>query len=131
MDAVMPACDFEYTATDEGAVSNERTYAAVMHAGVYAYALSFPLAFLIPMIMWLVKRNDSPFLDDHGKEALNFHISLVIYILISIPLLFFGVGFILLMLVIPLWWLITPIFAIVAATRGEFYRYPMCLRLIS
>ncbi len=122
--------DHEYTRyKDADATSDERTLALIMHLGTYAYVF-FPLAFLIPMILWFIKREQSPFLDDHGKEALNFHISLVLYILLSIPLILaFGLGLVLLILVIP-YSLIFPGIAAYAASKGEYYRYPATLRLI-
>jgi len=111
--------------------SSERTLAVLMHLSMYGYAV-FPLAFLIPLVIWLVNRDQSSFLDDHGREALNFHISLVVYILISFPLILaFGLGILLLVLVIPAACLVLPILASVSASRSELYRYPMCLRLIS
>ena len=115
---------------DADATSDERTIAVIMHLGTYAYVF-FPLAFLIPMILWLVKREQSPFLDDHGKEALNFHISLVLYILLSVPLILaFGLGLVLLILVIPICSMVFPGLAAYAASKGEYYRYPATLRLI-
>ena len=110
--------------------SSERTLAVLMHLSVYGYTV-FPVAFVIPLVIWLMKRDESGFLDDHGREALNFHISLVLYILISIPLILaFGLGILLLVLVLPAACLVLPILASVSASRSEFYRYPMCLRLI-
>jgi uncharacterized Tic20 family protein len=117
--------------TDTGATSDERTLAVIAHLATYAYTF-FPLAFLIPMVLWLVKRDQSPFLGDHAKEALNFHISIVLFILLSIPLIFaFGLGLVMLILVIPVCSLIFPGIAAYAASKGEYYRYPATFRLIS
>ena len=80
--------------------------------------------------MWLIKRKDSPFLDDHGKEAVNFQISLVIYFFISAILMVVLVG-IALMAAVYVLGIVGMIMASVAANRGEYYRYPMCLRLIA
>lgn len=116
--------------TDADATSDQRTIAIVMHLSTYAYVV-FPLAFAIPLVLWLVKREESPFLDDHGREALNFHISLVLYILLSIPLvLAFGLGLVLLIFVIPVCSLIFPALAAYAASKSEYYRYPATIRLI-
>lgn len=117
-----------YVDLDAGA--GERNLAACMHLASYAYVF-LPVAFLIPMVIWLARKDDSPLLDDHGCEALNFHISLMLYILLSIPLVIaFGLGLILLLVVIPLVWLILPAIAAAAASKGEYYRYPMVIRFL-
>jgi hypothetical protein len=82
------------------------------------------------MIVWLMKRGDSPEIDAYGKESLNFQISMLIYdavaailcaVLIGIPIL------------IGLWVLNTVlvIIASVKAGQGEFYRYPFTIRFIN
>ena len=115
---------------DDQAGQGERTTAVLMHLAMYGY-LVFPLAFVVPLVLWLVKRGESPFLDDHGREALNFHISLVVYILLSIPLILaLGFGLLLLCVAIPLWSLILPGVAAYAASKGEYYRYPATIRFL-
>ena len=115
---------------DDQAASGERSTAVVMHLSMYGYFF-FPFAFLVPLAIWLLKRDESPFLDDHGKEALNLHISLVLYILLSIPLILaLGLGLVLLLLVIPVCSLVFPALAAHAASKGEYYRYPATIRLI-
>ena len=60
-------------APSSGVTTNEqRTYALFMHLG------SLFAGFLVPLIMWLIKREESPFIDDHGKQLMNWNISLVI-----------------------------------------------------
>jgi hypothetical protein len=93
-------------------------------------ALPFPLALVL--VLWLVKRDQSKFIDDHGKEALNFQITHVIY---SIAI--FLLGFPTLTLA---WWigwpflfiltLVAGIMASRAANEGRYYRYPMCFRFV-
>ncbi len=83
-----------------------------------------------PLIVWLMKRGDSPEIDAYGKESLNFQLSMLIYdaiagilciVLIGIPIL------------IALWVLNTVlvIIASVKASEGKFYRYPFTIRLIN
>ena len=83
-----------------------------------------------PLIVWLMKRGDSPEIDAYGKESLNFQLSMLIYdaiagilciVLIGIPIL------------IALWILNTVlvIIASVKASEGKFYRYPFTIRLIN
>jgi hypothetical protein len=81
------------------------------------------------LAMWLTKREKSHFIDDHGKEALNFQITLIIYALVCFLLTFVCIG---LLLFIPLvvFAVLTAIIAAVKASKGSFYRYPMCIRFI-
>ena len=94
--------------------------------------MHFPGHLLPPLIVWLLKRNDSPEIDAHGKEAVNFQISLVLYALVVIPvagLITCGLG---MLLYVPLYALgiVGMVMAALAANRGEFYRYPACIRFL-
>lgn len=92
--------------------------------------------FLGPLILWLVKKDSSPFVDHHGKEAVNFQLSIFIITfctsLVVVVLMFAWVGFLLLpfLLLIPLLALVFKIIACTSANRGEWHRYPMCIRFI-
>ena len=113
---------------------DERTYALLIHLSLLAY-LVFPLLVVIPLVMWLVRREQSAFIDDHGKEAVNFHLSLVLYTAtaIGITIVTCGIGFFLIPIVAIgsyVLGVIGMVMAAMAANRGEFYRYPMCMRLI-
>jgi len=114
-----------------GVTDDERTWATFMHLSILAHIVLSGFAIALPIIMWQVKKKDSPFLDDHGKEAVNFQLSLIIYSLLAVPLGFLTCG--VLFVVAGLVWvlgLVGMIFASLAANRGEFYRYPMTIRLI-
>ena len=83
-----------------------------------------------PLIVWLIKRETMPLVDDQGKEALNFNISNFIYILGSLVLVpVFGLGF-LLMFLIGIFHLVFTIVAGVKAYEGVAYRYPLTIRFI-
>jgi hypothetical protein len=88
------------------------------------------VSFLGPLIIWLIQREKMPYVDDQGKEALNFQISIVIYAAISGVLIFCGIGFVL-AIAVAIFDLIMIIIASIAANNGERYRYPLCIRLIS
>lgn len=82
------------------------------------------------LIWWLVKKdNATPFVLAHAKEALNFGISIQIYVLICMPLLLVIVG-ILLLPIICIFAIVMAIIACIAANKGEAYRYPLTIRLI-
>ncbi len=113
---------------DPDATQSERTYATFLHLSLLLFHLVLPV---VPaLVMWLIKKDQSPYLDDHGKEAVNFQISVLIYGVCAFVLLAIGIGVILIPLVYILG-IVGMILAAVAANRGEYYRYPMCLRLIA
>jgi uncharacterized Tic20 family protein len=82
-----------------------------------------------PLIVWLAKRNDSPEINEHGKESLNFQISMLIYNVIAAVLCLVLIGFI----ILPILHILNLVLVIVAsiqASEGKFYRYPITIRLI-
>ena len=112
------------------AIANQRTWAAFIHAsallGVFFH---FPGHLLGPLILWLVKRDDAPELDAHGKEAVNFQISMLIYNAIAAVFCLVLVGFFFLAVL----WVLNAVLVIIAAIKasdGEFYRYPMTIRFL-
>ncbi|CAG0962470.1 hypothetical protein PHYC_00802 [Phycisphaerales bacterium] len=113
---------------DPHATEWERTYAMFVHLSLIAAHVVLPV--VAPLILWLIKREKSPYVDDHGKEAMNFQISLVIYFLASALLIpACGVGGILIAAVYVLG-LVGMILASIAAYQGRYYRYPATIRLI-
>ncbi|MFD3687972.1 DUF4870 domain-containing protein [Nocardiopsis sp. NPDC058631] len=107
----------ESSATTGRPNSEERTTALLVHlSGIL-------LGFLGPLVMYLVKKDESPFLRHQSAQALNFQLLLMIGYVISVPLSFIFIGG-LLMLVL---WVMAIVFGILAGTaanRGEWYRYP-------
>ena len=82
-----------------------------------------------PLIVWLWKGSESPFVDEQGKEALNFQISMTIYMAIAGLLVFVLIGFVLLPILAVIE-IVVVILAAVHCNRGEAYRYPFCLRFV-
>ena len=85
--------------------------------------------FLVPLVIWLVKRDEILHLDAQAREILNFRISMFIYILLCIPLLLLGVGFIGLV-VIGIFYLVFPILNAIRANNGDEPRYPLTLKIL-
>jgi uncharacterized Tic20 family protein len=105
-------------------VQDERTWSLLAHIG------SIILGFLAPLVVMLVKGNESPTVRTHSVESLNFQITVLIAYVVSWILAFLLIGFLLVGLV----WIVSLIFSIMgamAASRGEPYKYPFALRLVS
>jgi len=83
-----------------------------------------------PLIVWLAKRGDSAEIDEHGKESLNFQISMLIYNLIAGVLCLVLIGFVILG-ILHIMNLVLVIVASIQASEGKFYRYPITIRLIN
>ena len=101
------------------------------HLASFTIFLGIPFSNIFgPMIIWLIKRDSMPEIDAHGKESMNFQLSMTIYYLISVLFCFIFVGFLFLPVLLVLH-IIFVIQATVAADKGEFYSYPMTIRFIS
>ena len=106
-----------------------KTWAMFAHiSSIVAYFICLP--FVGPLVVWLMKKNESAFVDDQGKESLNFQISASIYMLIAGLSMFVLIGFILLPIV-ALATLIMTIFGAIRANNGEQYRYPLTIRFVN
>lgn len=115
---------------DPSATPGDRTYCMFIHLMLpIATVTVLPMIFG-PLVMWLLRRSDSRFIDDHGKEALNFNFSVLIYLILCVLLIpACGIGFVLM----PVLWVVASILSIIAAiatNRGEWYRYPACIRIL-
>jgi len=84
----------------------------------------------LPLIIWLIKREESPFIEYHAREALNFQISMTLYVTIASLLIFVLIGFVLLPALI-VFETVVMIRAALWASRGELYEYPLSIRLVS
>ena len=109
--------------------SADNSLAVVMQLLGFA-GFVFPLGnILAPLILWLIKRTDSPYLDRAGKEAINFQISYTIYAIVAGLLCFVLIGF----LIFPILfvaWVVLMVIAAVKTSNGEEYKYPFTIRLL-
>jgi uncharacterized protein len=107
----------------------EKTYGMLAHLLAFS-GFFIPFGNIIgPLVIWLMKKDESPFVDHHGKESLNFQISIMIYLVISIILCFVLIGFFLLA-ALGIFELVMIIIAAVKANNGEAYAYPLSIRII-
>jgi uncharacterized Tic20 family protein len=107
-----------------------RNWATLCHLGGLGIYLIPGIGHILgPLVIWLLKKDQYPFVDDQGKEALNFQISMTLYLLVSGISILACVGFVL----FPAVLLADLVLMIIAATKtskGEAYRYPLTIRLI-
>ena len=103
--------------------ADSRLWAMLAHLGIILFG------FLPPLIIWLVFRERSAFVDDQGKEALNFSILATIAYVVSSILIFAIIG-IFMVIAVGIAVLILCIMAGIAANRGERYRYPLNWRIV-
>lgn len=109
--------------------ASARNWAVGIHlSGLSGYVLPMG-GLVVPLILWVVKRKDHPFIDQHGREAVNFRLSYLLYYCIAFILVFVLIGFfmILTLLVIEL---VLVVMAAVSASDGKEYRYPGIIRFI-
>lgn len=85
---------------------------------------------IAPLIIWILKKDEFPHVDDQGKESLNFQISITIYFIIGVILVFVAIGIVILP-IIALFALIMIIIASIKANDGVKYRYPLTIRLVN
>jgi uncharacterized Tic20 family protein len=124
--------DFEPAGAEpRGPSRNERQWAMGCHLiGLSGIIIPLPFAGIIAtLVLWLLKREDGVFIDIHGKEALNFQISLIMYAAVCFFLTMIAIGFLLLIL-LALFAFISIVVAGVKASEGSEFSYPMCIRFI-
>ena len=108
----------------------EKNWAALSHIASFA-GFFIPFGNIVgPLLVWVLKKEDSSYVDFHGKEALNFQISVTIYFLIASALVILLIGIPLLLLVF-LFSFIFPVIAAIRASEGVYYYYPFSIRLIN
>ena len=104
--------------------ADEKNIVVLTHIGGTIFS------FIPALIVWLLKKEDSAYIADQAREALNFQITVLIAQVISSILIVILIGFVLMGII----WLANIIFCIiaaVAASKGVYYRYPFTLRLIN
>lgn len=97
--------------------------------GMLCHLLGFFTSIVGPLILWMIKKDTMPFVDYHGKEAVNFQITVMLAAAVGGFATLIGVG----CFILPVVWignLVFSIIACVAASKGEYYKYPVCLRLV-
>jgi uncharacterized Tic20 family protein len=113
-----------------------RQWALVAHLSALG-GLVLGLNWLGPLIVYLVKKDEHPFIADQAREALNFNLSFFLYTVVGFVATFVLILVLVGLLLIPLLfalmvvWIVLVIVAAVRANRGEAYRYPLTIRFLS
>lgn len=112
-----------------GLTKDDKTFGMLCHLTALVGCI-IPLGNILgPLVIWLIKKDQSAFVNDQGKESLNFQISIAIYGIVSAILIIVLIG-ILTSIVIGIFWLIMVIMASVKANDGIAYRYPLTIRFL-
>ena len=110
----------------EALTNSDRNFAVGMHLSPL-FAFAFGPAIILPLILWLVRKGESAFDDDHGREVVNVLLSFFLYHVVAILTV---IGLIALP-VLYVVGIVNLIRGAVAAGRGEYFRYPMTIRFLS
>ncbi len=104
---------------------NDKIWSILSHISCF-----FGIWIILPLVVYLAMKDDSEYVANNAREALNFHISLFIYTLCCLPLVFIVIG-VPLLVIMGLAALVLAVVAAVKAADGGCYRYPLTIRLIS
>lgn len=108
---------------------SERTWAMLCHLSAFA-GFFFPFGGIIgPLICWMSRKDESAWVDENGKAAMNFNLSLLLYTILIIPLCFILVGFFFLGIIYTLK-VVCIIIASVSSSKGEKFKYPLAIPFI-
>jgi uncharacterized Tic20 family protein len=112
------------TITSAVPTGNDKIWSMLSHLSIF-----FGVGIILPLVVYLAMRHESDFVATNSKEALNFHISVLIYGICCIPLIFILIGIPILILM-GLASLVLSIIAAVKASNGESYHYPLTIQLV-
>ncbi|MFZ5518060.1 MAG: DUF4870 domain-containing protein [Candidatus Zhuqueibacterota bacterium] len=108
---------------------DQNIWAMLCHISVFS-VFFIPFGNIIsPLAIWLIKKDELPFVNDQGKEVVNFQITLTIYVIASaiLSILIVGIPFLIGFLIFGF---VATIIAAVKANEGQAYRYPLTIRFI-
>ncbi|MGM0621559.1 MAG: DUF4870 domain-containing protein [Bacteroidota bacterium] len=110
---------------------DEKLWGMLTHLLALSVFVGIPLGNVVgPLIIYLIKKDEYPFVEEQGREVLNFQITWSIIFIISTVMIIVGIG-ILMLIGFGIAWLVLVILGSVAANRGESYKYPLTIEFIS
>jgi hypothetical protein len=108
---------------------DECHWAMISHLSAMLMYLTLVGGFIAPLVIYILKRDEMPFVADQGRETLNFQITTLLALCVGGVLMWVLIGFVLVPLILLFHFVVT-IIATVRASEGIAYRYPLCLRLL-
>jgi len=118
---------------------NDKNYSSIIHLSGFSGCFIPFGNIIVPLVLWLVKKNESIFIDAHGKSSVNFQLSLMFYgfllaiLLIPIAIFTLGLGIVAIIIgIIPAFilYVVLIISASINASNGEYYDYPFTIQFI-
>jgi uncharacterized protein len=107
----------------------ERNWAMLCHLSGFA-GFFFPFGGVLgPLICWMSKKDESEWINDNGRSALNFQLSFLLYMVLAFPLCFIIIG-IPIILLLGILKVVFMVIAGIKASKGEFFRYPLSIPFI-
>lgn len=106
-----------------------RRWAVLLHVSQYSYFLLPVAGIAVPILIWLLKKDELPGLDAHGRMVVNWFVSLLLYLVASWVLMLVLVGFPLMVLLLLLA-VVYPIVAAIKANDGQLWRYPGAIQFL-
>ena len=110
-------------------VKEERTWGMLVHIAAFTgFIIPVPgVNFIAPLLIWLLKKEEMPFVDDQGKQAMNFQLSLLVMAFVCFALMYIGIGFLLIAL-LGIYAFVMIVIAAIKANEGVVYRYPFTIQ---
>ena len=108
----------------------ENQFCLFMHLSQFAGFVIPTAGIILPLVMWLTAKGDSPLADAHGRIILNWNISSVIYAILSVALIFVFVG-IFTLIALAIVWFLFPIIGCIKAGQGKTWKYPLSIPFFS
>lgn len=107
-----------------------RLYGMLCHLTALSLYIGIPFGNIIgPLIVWLIKKDQYPFVDEQGKESLNFQISITIYAIVASLLILIAIGVVIL-IALGIFAIIMVIMASIQANNGASYKYPLTIKFL-
>ncbi len=117
--------------TSQPSEMDQRNFATFTHLSALTGIVTGGLGFILgPLIMWLIKKDQMPLVNEAGKEALNFQLTMLIVLIIAFVLMLILIGF-LLLAAIAIFDIVMVVIAAIQTSNGTRYRYPLTIRFIN
>ncbi|MDE0660543.1 MAG: DUF4870 domain-containing protein [Gammaproteobacteria bacterium] len=118
--------DFDHS---EMSSSEERTWSIIVHAAAFA-GVVVPFGMILgPLVVWIIKKPESALVDRHGRAALNFQISMLIYFIGAVVLVFVAIG-LLLLIVLGIFWFLMVLVATIRVADGRDPGYVLSIEFL-